>query len=208
MPLFGRNAYEVFLPKLVPQNTYWVLISIYSWCELTRVFMYVSLILIAQFYQIRTCITVSKIHTGSPRIVFWYDSWRQIPLSMNFAPAEGQVKMRISFEKITFIFSSEMKDTEFKWWICPSIWLARRRLLRRNPIHLDVTCSENFAIYSDLFWITQFKQLQHESFIMKNQMTRNLFSDFWGVDGARFPSQHFGSPTSIPPSAHAKEIRN
>ena len=43
-------------------------------------------------------------------------------------------------------------------------------------------------------------------------MTRNLFSDFRGVGGARSPSQHFsifsiGSPTYIPPSAHAKEIR-
>ena len=44
-------------------------------------------------------------------------------------------------------------------------------------------------------------------------MTRNILSDFWGVGGARSPSQHFsifsiGSPTSLLPSAHAKEIRN
>ena len=37
--------------------------------------------------------------------------------------------------------------------------------------------------------------LQCESFLIESQMTRNLFSDFWGVGGARSPS------------AHAKEIR-
>ena len=73
-------------------------------------------------------------------------------------------KNGISFEKITFIFSSEMKDErEFQWWIWPSIWLARRRLLRRNPIHLDGTCSENFTIYSDLFWNTQFLAMDRPS---------------------------------------------
>ena len=60
--------------------------------------------------------------------------------------------------------------------------------------------------------------IQFESFIVESQTTRFSFSDFWGVCGPRSPSQQFsitayhsllsiGSPTSLPPSAHVREIR-
>ena len=49
-------------------------------------------------------------------------------------------------------------------------------------------------------WIYQKIVLPYDSFIVESQLTRNLFADFWGVGGARSPSQ-------IPFSAYAKEIR-
>ena len=50
------------------------------------------------------------------------------------------------------------------------------------------------------------------SLLMESHKTRNLYSDFWGVSGARSPSHHFSffsieSPTSIPPPALTKELR-
>ena len=77
------------------------------------------------------------------------------------------------------------------------IWTARKLWTKRSLSFLK------FII---------FVEIQCESFLMESQMTRNLFSDFWGVGGARSPSQHFsifsiGSPTSKHSFAHAKEIR-
>ena len=46
---------------VIPQNTYSVLINIYSWCELTWVFMYVSLILIAHFFKFGLALPCQEI---------------------------------------------------------------------------------------------------------------------------------------------------
>ena len=48
--------------------------------------------------------------------------------------------------------------------------------------NLDTICKGLFA-YQDCFNI----KLQCESFLMESQMTRILFSYFWGVGGARSP---------------------